>query len=259
MKKVVVANNKGGVGKSTTSLNLSAGLAKAGKKVLLIDLDPQGHSTAGFKISTENNFTVAELLCEDKCTLEDVVQNTYIKNLDIIPSDASLAMAEIRLSSMRSKEHRLHIKMEKINHYDYVIVDTPPTHGNLLENAFSFGEHLIIPIQLLYFNFIGANNFLNIIEYFNRDVRQVTKREIRVLGVLFTLYKTKTKQSKRVVNGIHKLFGNKIFNTTIPENIRLSEAQEYGKSIFDYDPDCPGSLAYKNLTFEVMEKLECKI
>lgn len=255
MYKIAISNQKGGVGKSTTSINLSAGLAYAGKKVLLVDLDPQGHSSLGLGIKTENQQTIAELLCHDDCDLKDVVQNSYIKNLDVLPSDNSLSVAEYKLAQTQAKEFVLRTKLKKAE-YDYIIIDTSPTFNTLLANAFLTAEHIILPVQLDYFSLAGIQSFLESINRTNAKAGDLIDHRAEIMGVLFTFFKTRSNLSKRVLETISELFGSKVFETKIPENVKLSEAQESSKSVFDHDPKCSGSAAYGNLVNEVMGRLK---
>jgi chromosome partitioning protein len=259
MKKIVIANQKGGVGKSTTAINLAAGLAYANKRVLLIDMDPQGHSTLGLRIGTDDKQTISDLLCQDECLFEDVVQDTYVEGLHILPSDISLAVAEVKLTEIAAKEFRLRTKISDVK-YDYIIIDTSPTFGTLMTNAFLYAEHVIVPVQLGFFSLAGLHNFLDVINTTNKRVGTIVGHKSEILGVLLTFYKTRTKLSKRVLESILDIFGDRIFEAKIPENIKLNEAQEKGLSVFDHDPNCAGAEAYKQLTTEVIERLElCQV
>jgi len=254
MHKIAVSNQKGGVGKSTTSINLSAGLARAGKKVLLVDLDPQGHSSLGLGIKTENRQTIAELLCQDDCTIKDVIQQSYIDNLHVIPSDNSLSAAEYKLAQTTAKEFVLRKKLKNAD-YDYIIIDTSPTFNTLLANAFLTAEHIILPVQLDYFSLAGIQSFLESVNCTNEKAGSLVDHHAQVMGVLFTFFKTRSNLSKRVLEAVNDLFGDRVFDTKIPENIKLSEAQESSKSVFDHDPKCSGAEAYGNLVNEVMRRL----
>ncbi len=254
MHRIAISNQKGGVGKSTTAINLSAGLAHKGKRVLLVDLDPQGHSSLGLGIETEGKQTVAELLCQDDCSLKDVTQHTYIKGLDIIPSDVSLAVAEVKLAQVQAKEFVLRTKLDKAK-YDYLIIDTSPTFNTLLTNAFLTAEHILLPVQLDYFSLAGIESFLNAVNRTNAKAGALVKHRAEVMGVLLTFFKTRSRLSRRVLDAITENFGSKIFQTKIPENVKLSEAQESARAVFDHDPNCPGSEAYRNLVIEVIERM----
>lgn len=254
MPRITIANQKGGCGKTTASINLAAGLAYAGKRVLLIDLDPQGNSTIGLGIKTENRQTVAELLCHEECEYKDVIQDTYIEGLHIIPSDVSLAIADVKLAQIQAKEFALRSKIANVN-YDYVIIDTSPTFGTLLTNAIIAAEYVILPFGLDYFNLAGMQNFMDTINRTNKKVGSLIGHKAEILGVLFTFFKMSTNHSKRIYDSIKDLFGDKVFEAKIPENVKLKESQEAAKSIYDFAPDSPAAKAYLAFTNELMEKL----
>jgi chromosome partitioning protein len=254
MFKIAICNQKGGCGKTTTSINLAAGLAYAGKKVLLIDLDPQGNSTIGLGIKTENRQTIAELLCQEECEVKDIVQDTYIEGLHILPSDVSLAVADVKLAQIQAKEFALRSKLTNIN-YDYLIIDTSPTFGTLLTNAVLAVDHIILPVGLDFFNLAGMQSFVDTINRTNKKVGHHVNHRAEILGVLVTFFKMSTKHSKKIFDAINELFGEKVFNTKIPENVRLKESQEAAKAIFDFAPDCSSAIAYRDLTKELEERL----
>lgn len=257
MKRIAIANQKGGCGKTTTAINLASGLAYEGHKVLLIDLDPQGHSTIGLGIDTNDRLTVAELLCQDDCEIQHVFLDTYIPNLHIVPSDVSLAVADLKLAQIQAKEFCLRSKLNNIQ-YDYVIIDTSPTFGTLLTNAIVYSNHIIIPLALDYFTLAGMQNFLDTINRTNAKVGHLIGHKAEVLGVLFTFFKMTTNHSKRIFNAINELFGDKVFESRIPENVKLKESQEAAKAIFDFDPNCTSAIAYENFTKEIMGRLACR-
>lgn len=254
MHKIAISNQKGGVGKSTTSINLSAGLARAGKKVLLVDLDPQGHSSLGLGIKTENRQTVAELLCQDNCSIKDVIQPSYINNLHVIPSDNSLSAAEVKLAQTTAKEFVLRKKLKSAE-YDFIIIDTSPTFNTLLANAFLTAQHIILPVQLDFFSLAGIQSFMESINCTNEKAGSLVEHHADIMGVLLTFYKTRSNLSRRVLDALKDIFGEKVFDTKIPENVKLSEAQESSKAVFDHDPKCSGAEAYHNLVKEVMGRL----
>lgn len=254
MFKIAIANQKGGCGKTTSSINLAAGLAYEGRKVLLIDLDPQGNSTIGLGIKTENRQTIAELICQEECTVKDVVQDTYIEGLHILPSDVSLAVADVKLAQIQAKEFALRSKLVDLQ-YDYIIIDTSPTFGTLLTNAVLAADYIILPVGLDYFNLAGMQNFMDTINRTNKKVGQLVNHRAEILGVLFTFFKMSTNHSKRIFDAINELFGDKIFKTRIPENVRLKESQEAAKSIFDFAPDSTSAVAYREFTKELEERL----
>jgi chromosome partitioning protein len=254
MIKIAIANQKGGCGKTTSSINLAAGLAYEGRKVLLIDLDPQGNSTIGLGIKTENRQTIAELLCQEECTVKDVAQDTYIEGLHILPSDVSLAVADVKLAQIQAKEFALRSKLIDLQ-YDHIIIDTSPTFGTLLTNAVLAAEYIILPVCLDYFNLAGMQNFMDTINRTNKKVGQLVNHHAEILGVLFTFFKMSTNHSKRIFDAITELFGDKIFKSRIPENVRLKESQEAAKSIFDFAPDSTSAIAYREFTKELEERL----
>jgi chromosome partitioning protein len=262
MRKLIIANQKGGVGKSTTTINLGAGLARLNKKVLIIDTDPQGHSTLGLNISTKDRKTIAELLTEDGISAKEVIQTTYAPNLDIIPGDLSLAMADLRLSTLGAKEFKLRNKLKEIEgEYDYILIDSPPTFGTLTMNAFTTGKEIILPIQLGYLSLEGVSNFVDTMNFVNRDVNSIISHKVEIAGVLINFFDVRTKLAREVYASVNEIFGKKVFNTKIPQNVKINEAQSYGKTIFDYDPSCKGSLAYESLAKEVanMEERVCPV
>lgn len=254
MEIIAVANQKGGVGKSTTSINLAAGLAKFhNQKVLIIDLDPQGHSTKGLGINVEDCHTISDFLLGDLGG--SVIQKTAIENLDILPSDISLSLTEMKLATMVAREFKLRSKITPFAHeYDFIIIDCPPTFGILTINAFTTAKQILMPVQLSYFSMEGVNGFVEAVRFVNSEISPVIHHRIDIAHVLITFHDKRPKLSKHIFSSIKEIFEQKLFNTTIPVNIRLNEAQANGRCIFDHYEDCTGYQAYKDLSQELFKR-----
>ena len=256
MRKIAIANHKGGVGKSTTVINLGAGLARLGKKVLIIDTDPQGHATLGLGIDARDKLTIGELLLQENVFCVDVIQLTYLHNLDIIPSDLRLSTAELKLASMPAKEFKLRNKLRSLSiTYDIILFDCPPTFGTLPLNVFNAADEIILPIQLGYFSFEGVNSFIETINIINREMGPVINHKVAIIGALVTFFDARTTMARSVLKDIKSIFGNLVFKAAIPQNVKLNEAQAHGKAIFDYDDTCKGAVAYRKLAEEVLERM----
>ena len=248
-KVVSIANQKGGVGKTTTTVNLSTILAKKGKKVLLIDTDPQGNATSGLGITKEVEISVYDILVGEN-TFEEAIKKTTIKNLDICPSNISLAGAEVQLVSMMSREQRLKVKLDAIkDNYDFILIDCPPSLGLITLNAFTASDSVLIPVQCEYFALEGLGQLLNTINL----VKKHLNKNLEIEGALLTMYDARTNLSNQVVKEVKKYFENKVYKTVIPRNVRLSEAPSYGMPISIYDPRSKGARSYEKFTKEFIK------
>ena len=248
-KIISVANQKGGVGKTTTTVNLSTILAKKGKKVLLIDTDPQGNATSGLGVSKDVELSLYDILIGDT-EFDETLQETAIKNLKVCPSNISLAGAEVQLVSMMSREQRLKTKLDKIkDQYDYILIDCPPSLGLVTLNAFTASDSVLIPVQCEYFALEGLGQLLNTVNL----VKKHLNKNLEIEGALLTMYDARTNLSNQVVKEVKKYFDDKVYKTVIPRNVRLSEAPSYGMPITIYDPRSKGAKAYEKFAKELLK------
>ena len=248
-KVISVANQKGGVGKTTTTINLCTILAKKGKKVLLIDADPQGNATSGLGVDKEIEVSTYDILAND-ATIEQSLQDTAIKNLKVCPSNINLAGAEVELVSMMSREQRLKEKLEEIkDRFDYILIDCPPSLGLITLNAFTASDSVLIPVQCEYYALEGLGQLLNTINL----VKKHLNKNIQIEGALLTMYDMRTNLSNQVVKEVKKYFDNKVYKTVIPRNVRLSEAPSYGMPITEYDPRSKGAKSYTKFAKEFLK------
>lgn len=248
-KIISVANQKGGVGKTTTTVNLATILAKKGKKVLLIDADPQGNATSGLGLDKDIEPSTYDILVNE-VELEEAMQDTIIKNLKVCPANMNLAGAEVELVSMMSREQRLKEKVDIIKEkFDYVFIDCPPSLGLITLNAFTASNSVLIPVQCEYFALEGLGQLLNTINL----VKKHLNKEIKIEGALLTMYDIRTNLSNQVVKEVKKYFENKVYKTVIPRNVRLSEAPSYGMPITEYDPRSKGAKSYIKFAKEFLK------
>ena len=248
-KIIAVANQKVGVGKTTTSINLSSCIAYRGKKVLLIDLDPQGNATTGLGVDKKNmDSSIYDVIINEK-SIKDVSMKTVQDTLTLCPSSISLAGAEIELVSLISRENRIKYALSEIQtEYDYIFIDCPPSLGLLTLNALTAADTVLVPIQCEYFALEGLSQLMDTV----RLVQKHLNRSLQVEGVVLTMFDARTNLSIEVAEEVRKHFTNKVYQTLIPRNVRLSEAPSYGLPIILYDKESKGSEAYLKLADELI-------
>jgi chromosome partitioning protein len=248
---VAVANQKGGVGKTTTAINLAVALAAFDYETLLIDFDPQSNSTSGLGVDiTKNNKNIYDVLC-GRAPVESAIHQTSVEWLDIIPTSHNLAGAEIELVSEFSRESVLKRSLDKIRGmYKFIIIDCPPSLGLLTVNALNASDSVITPVQCEYYAMEGLAYFMNTVD----KIRQAINPSLKVDGGVITMYDSRINLANQVREEIGKYYGDKLYKTVIPRNVRLAEAPSYGQSIFVYDPSSRGALAYKELTIEFLAR-----
>lgn len=251
MRKIIcIANQKGGVGKTTTAINLSSSLAAAEKRVLLIDGDPQGNTTSGMgvdKASIENKNLYHALI--GRCSLEEIIVKTQIPTLDVAPSNQDLVGVEIEFVSLEEREKKLKNLLAKLQvPYDYCIIDCPPSLGFLTLNALVASDYVIIPLQCEYFALEGLAHLLNTVKL----VRSRMNPSLSLGGILLTMFDVRNRLSHRVVEEVRNHFGSKVFNTVIPRNVRISESPSHGLPIILYDVKSRGAVAYMDLAHEIL-------
>jgi chromosome partitioning protein len=250
---LAIANQKGGVGKTTTAINLAAAFAGKGKKTLLLDLDPQSNSSLTFLDTHNLQKSVYDVLTDASCGFRDVIQHTSVLHLDVAPAKIALAKLESNLVGEFDAPFRLKDKLDAIRKdYDFVVTDTPPTLGLLTVNALVACTHLLIPIQSSYFALEGTDDLLETVE----RVKARPNPNLQVLGVLITLHDKRTILGKDIHKQIKTVFGPKVFKTVISKNVRLEESPAYKESIFSFAPHSTGAIEYFKLSDEVLERVE---
>ena len=247
MKIVAISNRKGGTGKTTTAVNLAAGLAEKNKSVLLIDADPQANATTSLGVPpvADNEGLLALLTTEKK--LCDLVVTTEFKNLELLPTGSALAQAELELNKTDDWQHLMSNKIANAK-YDYIIIDTPPAVGVLAINTLVAADSVLVPLQCDYYSLEGLREFANNL---NR-LRDGYNPKLELDGLLKTMFDDRTLLAKQVSTELNRYFGTKVFNTKIPRNVRVAEAPSHGQPVITYDPKCAGAIAYRNLTNEYL-------
>ncbi len=251
-KAIAIFNQKGGVGKTTTNINLAACLALKGKKVLVLDIDPQGNTTSGIGIKKKYlEHTIYDILIDETFDAKKAVLHTNVKGLDIIPSNVDLAGAEIELVKLEKRESRLKKSIETLKKkYDYIFIDCPPSLGLLTINSLSAVESVLIPIQCEFYALEGVSQLVSTIEIVKRSLNP----DIRIEGVILSMFDGRTNLSVQVVQEVKRYFKSKVYSTVIPRNIRLAEAPSHGMPITQYDPKSRGAHAYMEFAQEFLDR-----
>lgn len=250
-KIIAIANQKGGVGKTTTTINLAACLAKKKKRTLILDFDPQGNTSTGLGVDKKALPYSSYDLLIGRVSIEDVIVPNVLENLDLIPANMELAGAEVELVGMVAREHTLKNAVQKAEKdYDYILLDCPPSLGLLTLNALTAANSVLVPIQCEYFALEGLSQLVNTIHV----VKTRLNPELEIEGVLLTMYDGRTNLANQVLSEVHKFFKNKVYRTVIPRSIRLGEAPSYGQSIIAYAPNSSASKAYQSFADEFLKR-----
>ena len=248
---IAFANQKGGVGKTTTCVNVSAYLAKLGMKVLLVDIDPQGNATSGLGLKKSREIKSTYNVITGDIEPNEAIVRTDVENLDIIPTNIDLAGVEVEMVYMEDREKILKKALEKVkDRYDFITIDCPPSLGLLTINAFVGSDSVVVPIQCEFFALEGLSQLMNTI----RLVKKKLNPELNIEGVVLTMRDTRSNLGRLVGEQISKYFGDLVYQTTIPKNVKLAEAPSFGQAIFQYDKNCAGAKAYLMLTEEFLKR-----
>lgn len=248
---IAITNQKGGVGKTTTAINLAACLANEGKKTLLIDLDPQGNATSGLGFDKNDQERTSYDVVIGDCTVYDAIVHTKYKKLDLIPSNVDLAGAEVELADTETKQFLLKVQIRTLKEeYDFIIIDCPPSLGLLTVNALTAADTALVPIQCEYFALEGLSQLIQTVDM----IREALNPELKIEGIVFTMFDIRTRLANDVVNNVRDNLQLHVYKTAIPRNVRLAEAPSYGMPIIEYDYRCSGSRAYRKFAKEVMKR-----
>ncbi len=255
MRVIAIVNQKGGVGKTTTSINLSAALALQGKSVLLIDIDPQGNASTGLAVSRQNRDKSIYHVLTEGLRLSDAVQKTAIEGLSIVPSHIDLAAAEMEIGgtdgrTILLREAIIKMKREGRERFDYILIDCPPSLNLLTINSLCAARSVIVPLQCEFFALEGLSQLLQTVEMAKANLNS----DLVIDGVMLTMYDKRNRLSAQVAEDVRKHLGRAVFKTLIPRNVRIAEAPSFGQPVLTYDPLCSGSLAYESLAKEILKK-----
>ena len=251
-KIIAVVNQKGGVGKTTTAINVAAQLAEGKAKVLLIDLDPQGNATSGLGIPKDQATQTTYDVLRGDATIAQVVSQTNVAQLQVLPANANLAGSEVELVNTTQREFALQRALHGVDRYDYIIIDCPPSLGLLTINGLTAANYVLIPVQAEYYALEGLSQLLNTIQ----AVKQATNPNLSLLGIVLTMFDKRNSLSEQVEKEVRNYFGATLLATIIPRNVRLAEAPSYGKTIFQHDRWSKGAKAYKSLAREIRDRLQ---
>ena len=247
------ANQKGGVGKTTTAVNMAAGIARAGKRVLLVDMDPQANATSGLGLDKESGHSMYQVLL-GQARMDQLIQNTAIDGLDVIPAEVDLAGAEIEVARLDNYLHAFKdavADLRNSDRYDFILIDCPPSLGILTMNALTAADSMVIPIQCEYYALEGLTTITRVVDQLNVNG---TNPDLSIEGIVMTMYDMRTNLSKQVVQEVYDHFGANVYQTLIPRSVRISEAPSHGIPVMAYDPDSTGARAYTELAEEFIER-----